>query len=193
MMEILNTPAVNISTVEDPIEYRMPRVNQTQVNAKIGLTFASGLRALVRQDPNIIMVGEIRDNETASLAINVALTGHLVLSTLHTTEAAGAIPRLLDMGVEPFLITSTFNIIIAQRLVRKFAGAKEKYFLNEEDVANLKRYCDIGRMQSQGPDPAGAFVKFNEKTYHSVLEEWKARSGQFDKADDAVHNDPFWQ
>ena len=95
MMEILNSPGVNISTVEDPIEYRMPRINQTQVNPKIGLTFASGLRSLVRQDPNIIMVGEIRDDETAGLAINAALTGHLVLSTLHTTDAAGSIPRLI--------------------------------------------------------------------------------------------------
>src|SRR3989344_2009510 len=101
-MEKLNTPAVNISTVEDPIEYRMPGINQTQVNAKIGLTFAAGLRVLVRQDPNIIMVGEIRDGETVNLAINAALTGHLVLSTIHTTEAAGAIPRLIDMGAEPF-------------------------------------------------------------------------------------------
>jgi len=93
MMEILNTFEVNISTVEDPVEYRMPRINQTQVRPKIGLTFASGLRSLVRQDPDIIMVGEIRDSETAGLAINAALTGHLVLSTLHTTNAAGAIPR----------------------------------------------------------------------------------------------------
>src|SRR3989344_3564633 len=109
IIEILNVPGVNISTIEDPIEYRIPRVNQTQVKPKIGLTFASGLRALVRQDPNIIMVGEIRDNETAGLAINAALTGHLVLSTLHTTDAAGAVPRLIDMQIEPFLIASTVN------------------------------------------------------------------------------------
>ena len=112
MMEILNTPEVNIATVEDPIEYRMPRVNQTQVNPKAGLSFASGLRALLRQDPNIIMVGEIRDRETAGLAVNASLTGHLVLSTLHTNSAAGAIPRLLDMKLEPFLISSTLNLII---------------------------------------------------------------------------------
>lgn len=146
MMEILNTPSVNISTIEDPIEYRMPRINQTQVNSKIGLTFAAGLRTLVRQDPNIIMVGEIRDNETASLAINAALTGHLVLSTLHTTEAAGAIPRLLDMKVEPFLISSTLNVIIAQRLVRKFYGDKEKYKLKEADLSSLSKYCDLERI-----------------------------------------------
>jgi type IV pilus assembly protein PilB len=146
MMEILNTPEVNISTVEDPIEYRMPRINQTQVNTQIGLTFASGLRVLVRQDPDIIMVGEIRDDETASLAINAALTGHLVLSTLHTTEAAGAIPRLIDMKVEPFLISSTVDLIIAQRLVRKFHGAKEKYTLNTADLKNLEKYCNLERI-----------------------------------------------
>jgi len=115
-MDILNESGVNIATIEDPIEYRMPRINQTQVKAQIGLTFASGLRSLVRQDPDIIMVGEIRDKETASLAINAALTGHLVLSTLHTNSAAGAIPRLIDMGVEPFLLSSTLNLILAQRL-----------------------------------------------------------------------------
>ena len=146
MMEILNTPAVNISTIEDPIEYRMPRINQTQVNAQIGLTFASGLRALVRQDPNVIMVGEIRDHETAALSINAALTGHLVLSTLHTTSAGGAVPRLIDMKVEPFLISSTLNVIIAQRLVRKFHGDKEKYQLKDADIKNLEKYCDLGRI-----------------------------------------------
>ncbi|MEK7124092.1 MAG: ATPase, T2SS/T4P/T4SS family [Patescibacteria group bacterium] len=148
MMEILNTPAVNISTVEDPIEYRMPRINQTQVNAKIGLTFATGLRSLVRQDPNIIMVGEIRDNETAELSINAALTGHLVLSTIHTTEAAGAVTRLIDMRVEPFLIASTVNLIIAQRLVRKFHGEKEKYKLKDSDLKNLEKYCDLVKIEA---------------------------------------------
>jgi type IV pilus assembly protein PilB len=146
MMEILNTPGVNISTVEDPVEYRMPRINQTQVNPKIGLTFASGLRALVRQDPDIIMVGEIRDNETASLAINAALTGHLVLSTLHTTSAAGAIPRLIDMKAEPFLISSTLNLILAQRLVRRLCPGKEKYKLKDPEIKNLKKYCDLERI-----------------------------------------------
>ncbi len=146
MMEILNTTNVNISTIEDPIEYRMQRINQTQVNDRIGLTFASGLRALVRQDPNIIMVGEIRDTETASLAINAALTGHLVLSTLHTTEAAGAIPRLIDMKVEPFLISSTLNLIMAQRLVRRFFGYKEKYKLQNAELENLAKYCSLSRI-----------------------------------------------
>lgn len=146
MLEILNTPAVNISTIEDPIEYRIPRVNQTQVNPKIGLTFAVGLRALLRQDPNIIMVGEIRDNETASLAVNAALTGHLVLSTLHTNSAAGAIPRLIDMKVEPFLISSTLNLVIAQRLVRRLCEEKESYFLKESELDNIAKYCDPERI-----------------------------------------------
>jgi type IV pilus assembly protein PilB len=143
MMEILNVPGVNICTIEDPIEYRMPRINQTQVNPKIGLTFASGLRSLVRQDPDIIMVGEIRDNETAGLAINAALTGHLVLSTLHTTSASGALPRLIDMKVEPFLISSTLDVILAQRLVRRLCPEKEKYTFKESEIKNLKKYCDL--------------------------------------------------
>src|SRR3989339_4966 len=119
VLNILNTPKVNISTVEDPIEYRIPRVNQAQVSPKIGFTFAAGLRALLRQDPNIIMVGEIRDGETAEIAAHAAMTGHLVLSTLHTNDAIGAIPRLTEMGVPPYLVASTTNVIIAQRLVRK--------------------------------------------------------------------------
>ena len=147
IMEILNSPEVNISTVEDPIEYRMPRINQTQVNAKIGLTFAAGLRSLLRQDPDILMVGEIRDKETASLAINAALTGHLVLSTLHTNSAAGAIPRLIDMGIEPFLLSSTLSLILAQRLVRKLCDGKEKYRLREEELKNLEKYIKIEKVK----------------------------------------------
>ena len=114
----LNTVRVNIVTLEDPVEIRIPGVNQVQMNSAIGLTFASGLRSILRQDPNIIMVGEIRDGETADLAVNAALTGHLVLATLHTNSAAGAIPRLLDMGIENFLLASTINVVLAQRLVR---------------------------------------------------------------------------
>lgn len=148
MMGVLNTPQVNISTVEDPIEYRIPRVNQTQVNPKIKLTFASGLRSLLRQDPNIIMVGEIRDEETANLAINAALTGHLVLSTLHTNSAAGAIPRLIDMGAEPFLISSTLSVILAQRLVRRLHEDKEKYRLTDEEILQFAPYCDIARVET---------------------------------------------
>mgnify|MGYP001564340713 CR=1 FL=1 len=137
MLDILNRPDVNISTIEDPIEYQMKRVNQTQVNPQIGFTFANGLRSLVRQDPDIIMVGEIRDGETASLAINAALTGHLVLSTIHTNSAAGAIPRLIDMGVEPFLLVSTVRVIIGQRLVRKLCDSKEVYALDASTRAKI--------------------------------------------------------
>lgn len=147
ILEILNTPEVNISTIEDPIEYRMSRINQTQVNPKINLTFSSGLRSLVRQDPDIIMVGEIRDNETASLSINAALTGHLVLSTLHTNSAAGAIPRLLDMEVEPFLLSSTLNLIVAQRLVRRLCEEKIPYKLNQAQTKNLDNYCNLKNLE----------------------------------------------
>jgi type IV pilus assembly protein PilB len=143
ILDILNQPDVNISTIEDPVEYQMKRINQTQVNADIGFTFASGLRTLVRQDPDIIMVGEIRDNETAALAVNASLTGHLVLSTLHTNSAAGAIPRLLDMKIEPFLLVSTINIIIAQRLVRRLSDSKEKYFLSKAEVTSLAKSVDL--------------------------------------------------
>lgn len=143
ILDMLNTPEVNISTVEDPIEYHMPRINQTQISSKIGLTFANGLRSLLRQDPDIIMVGEIRDNETASLAINAALTGHLVLSTLHTNSAAGSLPRLIDMEAEPFLISSTVNVIEAQRLVRcLIPESREKYNLTKEEAANLTAKID---------------------------------------------------
>lgn len=148
MLDILNTPSVNISTIEDPVEYQMTRINQTQVRSEIGLTFANGLRTLVRQDPDIIMVGEIRDNETAALAINASLTGHLVLSTLHTNSAAGAIPRLLDMKAEPFLLVSTINIVIAQRLVRKLSASKTKYFLNKEELDSLGKVASLDRIST---------------------------------------------
>ncbi len=119
VLSILNQPGVNIVTLEDPVEYFIDGINQAQIRPEIGLTFASGLRSILRQDPNVIMVGEIRDKETAELAVNSALTGHLVFSTLHTNSALGAIPRLVDMGIEPFLITASLNLLAAQRLVRK--------------------------------------------------------------------------
>ena len=122
VLSSLNTPGVNISTVEDPVEYHITGANQVQVNPVAGMTFSNGLRALLRQDPNIIMVGEIRDKETADLAVQAALTGHLVFSTLHTNNAATCLPRLLDMGVEPFLIASTVRVVIAQRLVRRLCA-----------------------------------------------------------------------
>lgn len=122
VLSALNTPNINISTVEDPIEYHVVGANQVQVNAIAGMTFSNGLRALLRQDPNVIMVGEIRDGETADLAVQAALTGHLVFSTLHTNNAATCLPRLLDMGVEPFLIASTVRVVVAQRLVRRLCS-----------------------------------------------------------------------
>lgn len=146
ILDILNTPDVNISTIEDPIEYQMKRVNQTQVRPEIGFSFVSGLRTLVRQDPDIIMVGEIRDNETASLAVNASLTGHVVLSTLHTNSAAGAIPRLIDMKVEPFLIVSTVNVIIGQRLVRKLTDKKEQYFLTKAEISTLGKSINLDKV-----------------------------------------------
>lgn len=146
VIDILNTPDVNISTIEDPVEYQMNRVNQTQVKPEIGLTFATGMRTLVRQDPDIIMVGEIRDDETAALAVNAALTGHLVLSTLHTNSAAGAIPRLIDMKVEPFLLVSTLSVVIGQRLVRRLTDKKEKYLLTPAELKTLKESVDLDRV-----------------------------------------------
>jgi len=138
VLSILNSPTVNISTVEDPIEYRIPGTNQTQVNPKANMTFANGLRALLRQDPNIIMVGEIRDTETANLAVQAALTGHLVFSTLHTNNAATCLPRLLDMGIEPFLIASTVRAVIGQRLVRRVCiDCREDYEPSEAIVKQV--------------------------------------------------------
>lgn len=141
VLNILNSIEVNICTVEDPIEYGIHRVNQIQVNPNTGLTFAAGLRALLRHDPNIIMVGEIRDQETAEMAIQASLTGHLVLSTLHTNNAAGAIPRLLDMNIEGFLVASTVNLVIAQRLVRRLCPACIKRVEPNQTANNLfKKY-----------------------------------------------------
>ena len=140
----LNTPDVNISTIEDPVEYKIPGVNQTQTNAKAGMTFASGLRALLRQDPNIIMVGEIRDGETANLGVQAALTGHLVFSTLHTNNAATCLPRLLDMGIEPFLIASTVKAVIGQRLVRRLCmNCRQEYTPNEEEIKYIAEMFKI--------------------------------------------------
>lgn len=146
VLDILNTPEVNISTVEDPIEYQMSRVNQTQVRSEIGLTFAAGLRSLLRQDPDIIMVGEIRDGETASLGVNAALTGHLVLSTIHTNSAAGVMPRLADMEIEPFLIASTVKTIIAQRLVRRLTKTKEEYTLSDAEYQQIAEVADMDKL-----------------------------------------------
>jgi type IV pilus assembly protein PilB len=163
ILDILNTPDVNISTIEDPIEYQVPRINQTQVKPDIGFTFSNGLRTLVRQDPDVIMVGEIRDNETAALAINASLTGHLVLSTLHTNSAAGAIPRLLDMESEPFLLVSTLRVVIGQRLVRTLCKGAEERFLTKTEIAQLEESVDLERMFD--------FLK-KEKVIDSRITDW---------------------
>jgi len=148
----ISTPKVNIITLEDPVEYEIPGVNQVQVNPAAGLTFATGLRSLVRQDPDIIMVGEIRDKETTGLAVQAALTGHLVFSTLHTNDAAGAIPRLVDLGAEPFLLASSISCVIAQRIVRKICpDCKEEYPALPEIVADFKKI--LGNLYKHGEKP----------------------------------------
>jgi len=144
VLNILNKPEVNISTIEDPIEYRMPHINQSQVNPKIGYTFALGLRAFLRQDPDIIMVGEIRDEETAEIAVHAAMTGHLVLSTLHTNDAVGTLPRIIEMGIASYLVSSTVNIIMAQRLVRKICtNCIQSYKLSKEVLNELSKQFNI--------------------------------------------------
>lgn len=147
IVKILNSPDVNITTIEDPVEYKIQGVNQIQVNQQTELTFARGLRSIVRQDPNVILVGEIRDGETAEIAVNAALTGHLLLSTFHANDAATAIPRLLDMGIEPFLLASTLNLIVAQRLARKIC--RNCRYSVEYKTDELKEYM---------PDPSLYFT-----------------------------------
>lgn len=137
LIKEIKSDDVNIVTLEDPVEYKMDGVNQIQVNTDVGLTFSSGLRSILRQDPNVVMVGEIRDSETANLAVQAALTGHLVFSTLHTNSAAGVLPRLLDMGIEPFLIASTVNTILGQRLVRRVAKHREEFQSNPAETQNI--------------------------------------------------------
>ena len=144
ILTMLNKPDVNISTIEDPVEYKIPGVNQTQTNVKAGMTFANGLRALLRQDPNIIMVGEIRDGETANLGVQAALTGHLVFSTLHTNNAATSLPRLLDMGIEPFLIASTVKAVVGQRLVRRLCMVcRQQYTPSPEEIAEVTKLFNL--------------------------------------------------
>lgn len=149
LIKEIKNDTVNIVTLEDPVEYKMSDVNQIQVNADVGLTFASGLRSILRQDPDVVMVGEIRDGETANLAVQAALTGHLVFSTLHTNSAAGVLPRLLDMGIEPFLIASTVNTIIGQRLVRRVGKRREVYQSNPIETENILR--TVGHLLPKTP------------------------------------------
>ena len=137
LIQQIKSEAINIVTLEDPVEYKMDGINQIQVNVDAGLTFASGLRSILRQDPDVVMVGEIRDSETAGLAVQAALTGHLVFSTLHTNSAAGILPRLLDMGIEPFLLASTLNVVIGQRLVRRITEKRETYKSSEIETDGI--------------------------------------------------------
>jgi type IV pilus assembly protein PilB len=164
ILDILNTSEVNISTVEDPIEYQMPRINQTQVKSKVGMTFAAGLRALLRQDPDIIMVGEIRDKETLQIALNAAMTGHLVLSTLHTNSAAAAVPRMIDMDAEPFLISSTVNNIMAQRLVRKICpDCKKSFKLNKKQTEEIEKTINFDKILKAIKNSSDSSLKKFEK------------------------------
>ena len=165
ILDLLNTPEVNISTIEDPIEYQMPRINQTQVKSEIGFTFAAGLRSLMRQDPDVLMVGEIRDHETASLAINAALTGHLVLATVHTNSASGTVSRLIDMGLESFLLVSTLRVAVGQRLVRRLTDDKEAYTLSPSERAELAKHADLDKVLQTMKDEG--IVKSNA-TWNSI-------------------------
>ncbi len=190
-LTMLNKPDVNISTIEDPVEYKIPGVNQTQTNVKAGMTFANGLRALLRQDPNIIMVGEIRDGETANLGVQAALTGHLVFSTLHTNNAATCLPRLLDMGLEPFLIASTVKAVVGQRLVRRLCMTCRQAYVPEQTeigaitkLFNLKEgvtFAHIHELEQQameqkvgGDTPAGT-------TAETITQLWKANPAGCDE------------
>ena len=137
LIQKIKSEEINIVTMEDPVEYKMSGINQIQVNVDAGLTFAAGLRSILRQDPDVVMVGEIRDSETAGLAVQAALTGHLVFSTLHTNSAAGILPRLLDMGIEPFLLASTLNVVIGQRLVRRLTEKKEMYKSSDMETSSI--------------------------------------------------------
>lgn len=163
-LKVLNTNEVNIVTLEDPVEVRIDGINQVQVNAEIGLTFANGLRSFLRQDPDIIMVGEIRDSETANLAIQAALVGRLVLSTIHTNSASGAFIRLIDMGVEPFLLSSTVNVVVGQRLVRVLCDCKKAYQASEEVVMELHSQLDILNGVSIFDKDHKLILKFDKNT-----------------------------
>lgn len=157
LLNEIKSDEINIVTLEDPVEYKMPGINQIQVNSEVGLTFSTGLRSILRQDPDVVMVGEIRDAETAQLAVQAALTGHLVFSTLHTNSASGILPRLLDMGIEPFLIASTVHTVIGQRLVRRVAPEKEQYQSSLTETAAIQ--ATIGRLLPRTEAERDAFAK----------------------------------
>jgi type IV pilus assembly protein PilB len=157
LLQEVKSDAINIVTLEDPVEYKMEGINQIQVNPDVGLTFASGLRSILRQDPDVVMVGEIRDKETAELAVQAALTGHLVFSTLHTNSAAGILPRLLDMEIEPFLIASTVRTVIGQRLVRRIGAQNETYQSDKVETEAIK--ATIGRLLPKTKEEMAKFAK----------------------------------
>jgi len=164
LIQEIKNEEINIVTLEDPVEYKISGVNQIQVNNEVGLTFASGLRSILRQDPDVVMVGEIRDKETASLAVQAALTGHLVFSTLHTNSAAGILPRLLDMGIEPFLIASTVRTVIGQRLVRRIGEEKEEYKADPAEIEAI--HATLGNILPETEEQA---KKFKEETGFKTL------------------------
>lgn len=164
LLQEIKSDTVNIVTLEDPVEYKMDGINQIQVNADVGLTFATGLRSILRQDPDIVMVGEIRDKETAELAVQAALTGHLVFSTLHTNSAAGILPRLLDMGIEPFLIASTVHTVIGQRLLRRVGKQKETYQSDAAETATIQ-----ATLHNLLPKTAEEAAKVSEDLGHANL------------------------
>src|SRR3954452_2450457 len=144
-LNIVNKPEVNVITVEDPVEYRLPGINQVQANPKAGLTFARALRSILRSDPDVVLLGEIRDHETAQIAIEAALTGHLVLSTLHTNDAPSAVTRLVEMGIEPFLVGSAIDCVLAQRLVRRLCSKCKEQYVPEPDTLLSARFpWDVG-------------------------------------------------
>lgn len=179
ILDHLNTPDVNISTVEDPIEYQMPRINQTQIRHDIGLDFEAGLRSLLRQDPDILMVGEIRDTETAQLAVNAALTGHLVLSTLHTNSASATLPRLMEMGVEPFLVVSTIKVIIGQRLVRRLCDQKQAYTLTADEIKDLGQTVNLDKVMADlvAGDIVKAGTDWRNVSFYKPIESGECESG----------------
>jgi type IV pilus assembly protein PilB len=184
ILDKINTPKVNIITLEDPVEYQMKGVNQVQINPQAGLTFASGLRSFLRQDPNIIMVGEIRDSETSDLAIQASLTGHLVFSTLHTSSAAGALPRLLDMGAEPFLLASSMTCVMAQRVVRRINEQyKEEYKPEPEVLADIKQVLGVhfdNWLKQHGKTEADITIFRAKQDRPQTEPEYKGRIGIFE-------------
>lgn len=184
ILDKINTPKVNIITLEDPVEYQMKGVNQVQINPQAGLTFASGLRSFLRQDPNIIMVGEIRDSETSDLAIQASLTGHLVFSTLHTSSAAGALPRLLDMGAEPFLLASSMTCVMAQRVVRRINEQyKEEYKPEPEVLADIKQVLGVhfdNWLKQHGKSEADVTIFRAKQDRPQTEPEYKGRIGIFE-------------